>query len=284
MQARPILRLSSHARPHYKRPAAFRGGIGVFMITDPLFYLAAIPGVLLAGLAKGGFGGALGMLAVPLMALVISPVQAAAIMLPILISMDVVGLIAWRGTFDRRAIAIVLPAALLGIGVGWATAAWVTEAHVRLIVGIVALMFTADYMLGGAKRLEPKPHNRAKGTFWGAVTGFTSFVSHAGGPPFQMYMLPLRLDPKLFAGTAIMVFAVVNAVKVVPYFFLGQFSTANLWTSATLLPLAPLATLAGVFLVKRVRADLFYRFVYAALFAIGLKLVWDGASGILSQL
>lgn len=250
------------------------------MITDPLFYLAAIPGVLLTGMAKGGFGGALGMLTVPLMALVISPVQAAAIMLPILICMDIVGLIAWRGIYDSRAIAIMLPAAMLGIAAAWATAAWVTEAHVRLIVGVVSLWFAADYWLGGSKRMEPKPHNRAKGTFWGAVAGFTSFVSHAGGPPFQMYMLPLRLDPKVFAGTAIIVFAVVNAVKVVPYFFLGQFSAANLWTSAVLLPLAPLATLLGVRLVKTVRPDTFYRIVYIALFVISLKLIWDGIWGL----
>lgn len=250
------------------------------MITDPLFYLAAIPGVLLTGMAKGGFGGALSMLTVPLMALVISPVQAAAIMLPILICMDIVGLIAWRGIYDSRAIAIMLPAAMLGIAAAWATAAWVTEAHVRLIVGVVSLWFAADYWLGGSKRMEPKPHNRAKGTFWGAVAGFTSFVSHAGGPPFQMYMLPLRLDPKVFAGTAIIVFAVVNAVKVVPYFFLGQFSAANLWTSAVLLPLAPLATLLGVRLVKTVRPDTFYRIVYIALFVISLKLIWDGIWGL----
>jgi uncharacterized membrane protein YfcA len=246
------------------------------MITDPWFYVAAVPGILLAGMAKGGFGGALGMLAVPLMALVIPPVQAAAIMLPILIVMDLVGLIAWRGTFDRRAVAIVLPAALVGVAVGWATAAWVTEAHVRLIVGIVVVLFTLNHWYGGAARREPRSHNRLKGWFWGVVSGFTSFVSHAGGPPFQMYMLPLRLDPKLFAGTAILVFSVVNAVKVVPYFFLGQFSTENLWTSAALLPLAPLATLAGVVLVRRIRPEMFYGITYMVLFAIGLKLIWDG--------
>jgi len=254
------------------------------MLTDPLFYAIAIPGVLLAGMAKGGFGGALGMLAVPMMALVISPVQAAAIMLPILITMDIVGLIAWRGVFDRATIFIIVPAAIVGIAIGWATAAWVTEAHVRLIVGIVAVMFTLNYAFGGADRTQPKPHNRPKGSFWGAVTGFVSFVSHAGGPPLQMYVLPLRLDPKLFAGTAIICFAVINAVKVVPYFFLGQFSTANLWTSAALLPFAPVATLFGVWLVKRIEPAPFYRITYAALFVIGLKLIWDGAAAIVAGL
>lgn len=251
------------------------------MIDDPLFYLVAIPGVLLAGLSKGGLGGSIGMLAVPLMALVISPVQAVAIMLPILIVMDMVGLIAWRGTFDRRSIAIVLPAAMLGTGIGWATAAYVTEGQVRLLVGAIVIAFTANYFLGGAKRLDPKPHNTVKGTFWGAVAGFTSFVSHAGGPPFQMYMLPLRLDPKLFAGTAIIIFSGINLSKVVPYYFLGQFSATNLWTSAALMPLAPLATLFGVWLIKRIRPDAFYRIMYALLFVVGCKLIWDGAKDLM---
>ena len=246
------------------------------MITDPLFYAVAIPAILLTGLAKGGFGGAIGMLSVPLMALVIPPVQAAAIMLPILMMMDAVGLIAWRGTFDRTAIAILVPAGLVGTAIGWATAAYVTEAHIRLIVGAVAVLFTAQYFLAGSAGHVPKRHDRVKGTFWGTLAGFTSFVSHAGGPPFQMYMLPLRLDPKLYAGTAILVFSIVNASKLVPYYVLGQFSADNLWTSAVLLPLAPVATLCGVWLVKRIRPDPFYRVMYAALLVIGCKLIWDG--------
>jgi uncharacterized membrane protein YfcA len=250
------------------------------MIEDPLFYMAAIPAVLLVGLSKGGFGGGLALLSLPIMALIISPIQAAAIMLPILILMDMIGLIAWRGVFDRKCLMILTPAAMVGIGVGWATAAYVTSAHVRLIVGVVALMFWLDYMLGGGKTREPRAHNPRKGWFWGAMSGFTSFVSHAGGPPFQMYVLPLRLDPKMLAGTAIIFFSIVNAVKVVPYLALGQFSPVNLMTSAVLLPLAPLGTLAGVRLVKIVPQATFYRITYSVVFVISLKLIWDGLNGL----
>lgn len=111
------------------------------------------------------------------------------------------------------------------------------------------------------------------------IAGFTSFVSHAGGPPFQMYVLPLKLDKTLYAGTGVIFFAVVNAVKLPPYFALGQFSAANLMTSAMLIPLAPLATFAGAWLVKRVDQTLFYRITYAALIPVGLKLIWDGIAG-----
>ncbi|ADZ69317.1 sulfite exporter TauE/SafE family protein [Polymorphum gilvum] len=246
-------------------------------ITDPIFYAAAIPAVILAGLSKGGFGGSIGMLAVPLMALVIPPLQAAGIMLPILLVMDAVGLFAYRGTFDRRTLLILLPAGVAGVGIGWATAAWVEDAHVRLIVGVIALLFVADYLLGGARSREPRPQRTGPGLLWGSVAGFTSFVSHTGGPPFQLYVVPLRLAPAVFAGTAVIFFSVINAIKLVPYFYLGQFDATNLVTSAVLLPLAPLATLAGVRLVRLVDQGLFYRLIYAFMAIVGLKLVWDGA-------
>lgn len=251
-------------------------------ISDPLFYAAAIPAVVLAGMSKGGFGGAMAMLAVPLIALVISPVQAAGIMLPILVVMDVVGLIAYRGHADRRSLWILLPPAMVGIALGWATAAFVNEAFVRLLVGSMALIFVADYLVRKGKARGASQHDRVKGSIWGTIAGFTSFVSHTGGPPFQLYMVPLRLDPMLFAGTAVIFFAAVNAVKLIPYFFLGQFDTTNLATSAVLLPLAPLSTLLGVWLVKVVRADIFYRFIYVMMVVVGVKLIWDGAQALLT--
>jgi len=245
-------------------------------IADPWFYAAAIPAVFVVGLSKGGFGGTLAMLGVPAMALVVSPVQAAGIMLPILVVMDVIALIAYRGKADRRTLVILLPAAMVGIGVGWATAAYVNETFVTLLIGVLSLLFVADYMVKGKVAEKPAPHNLPKGLLWGSVAGFTSFVSHTGGPPFQLYTLPLRLAPTLFAGTAVIFFATVNAVKLVPYFMLGQFDGTNLMTALVLLPIAPLATLAGVRLVRIIDPDLFYKIIYALMSVIGLKLVYDG--------
>ncbi len=252
------------------------------MITDPWFYVVAIPAVLLVGMSKGGFGGTLSMLGVPLMALVISPIKAAAILLPILIVMDMVGVASYRNVFDRRSITIMLPAAVVGIGVGWATARFFDEQLVRLVIGASALIFAIDFWRKPAEvRQTAQPHNAPKGVFWGSLTGFTSFLAHAGAPPYQMYMLPLRLEPLVFAGTSVVFFTTVNLIKTVPYFFLGQFSGENLMTSAVLLPLAPLATLAGVWLVKRVPKGPFYTFTYACFFIASLKLIWDGVSGLL---
>ncbi len=251
------------------------------MITDPFFYAVAIPAVVIVGLSKGGLGGGVALLGVPLMALAVPPLQAAGIMLPILMVMDAVALASFRGSFDRRSLGILLPAGLVGIAIGWLTAAWVTEEAVRLIVGIVALLFTLDHWFRSGRQPAPADHNPPKGMFWGALSGFTSFVSHAGGPPFQMYMLPRRLDPKLFAGTAVAFFAAVNAVKVVPYLALGHLAPTNLATSLVLAPLAALAAFAGTRLVRIIPREAFYRITYAAVFVVSLKLIWDGATGLI---
>ncbi|MCI5074658.1 sulfite exporter TauE/SafE family protein [Oricola sp.] len=252
------------------------------IITDPYFYAAAIPAVIFVGLSKGGFGGAMALIGMPLMALVVSPIKAAAIMLPILIVMDMVSLWTWRGVFDGRTLKIMLPAAIVGIGIGWLTATWVTAAHVRLLVGAIALLFVADYL---RQRImdtgkQPLAHNPIKGQILGIIAGFTSFVSHAGGPPYQFYALPLRQDPKVFVGTSVIFFSVVNAVKLVPYFALGQFDPTNLATSAVLMPVAPVATLTGAWIVRRIDRSVFYPFMYTMILVVGAKLVYDGWTGL----
>ena len=243
------------------------------MITDPIFYFAAIPAVIIVGLSKGGFGG-IALLAVPILSLVADPIKSAAIMLPILLAMDVVALWIYRGLYDRSSLIALLPAAMLGIFFGWLTAAWVTADFVRFVVGTISILFTLDHWL----KFRPAFHGRPgpiKGLICGAGAGFTSFIAHAGAPPFQFYMIPIRLEPRVFVGTGVIFFAVVNAVKVLPYTLLGQFETENLLTSLVLLPLAPLSTLAGFALVKIISVDLFYRITYLIVFVIGLKLIWD---------
>lgn len=252
------------------------------MISDPVFYAFAILAVIVVGLAKGGFGGPLAMLGVPIMALAISPVKAAAILLPILLVMDAVSVASYRRRFDRETLGMVLPGALVGIAIGWAMAGFLNDELIRLVIGLIALAFIVDFIRKpSSQRKVARPHNRVKGTFWGTVAGFTSFLAHAGGPPYQMYALPLRLEPVVFAATSVIFFATVNVFKVIPYFFLGQFNAENLTTSLALLPLAPLATLAGVWLVKRVPKEPFYAFTYGCFFLASVKLIWDGVSGLL---
>jgi uncharacterized membrane protein YfcA len=238
--------------------------------------------VLLTGLSKGGLGGAFALLGVPILALVMPPVQAAALLLPVLLMMDAVGLWTWRGSFDRRVLRLMLPSAVAGIAVGGLAAAVTSEAMVRLFVGLVAVLFVARTLLhagGGTAAPGDRPW---LARVCGATAGFTSFVAHAGGPPFQVYVLPLRLDPKVYTGTSVIFFATVNALKVVPYAALGQFDRVTLVSALLLLPLAVAATLAGAFVVRRMRAQVFYPLMNAMILLVGAKLIWDGVAGLLS--
>jgi uncharacterized membrane protein YfcA len=250
------------------------------MITDPWFFAVAIPAIVITGLSKGGFLGGVGGLAVPMMSLVISPVQAAGIMLPILIAMDWVGVWAYRRDWSGPNLRILLPASAVGIMIGWATAAYVTESHVRLLVGLIGLIFTLNHFFRLKPRGTAPGPSVIKGGFWGALSGFTSFVSHAGGPPYSVYMLPQRLPNVIFAGTSVMLFTAINLIKVPPYIFLGQFNAENLKTVAVLLPIAPIAIGAGVWLTRRVPQEPFYKIAYSCLFVISCKLVWDGGRSL----
>ncbi len=254
------------------------------LITDPWFYAAAIPAVLLFGIAKGGFGGGLGAAAVPLMALVISPVQAAAILLPILCLMDLVTLWAYRGRWNRAELRLLLPASLAGIFVGALSFEYLSADGIRLCVGIVAVSFTLHYW---ANRLRPAAGDlpdfpRSAGIPAASVAGFTSFIAHAGGPPLNMYMLRRPLDRTAFVATSAVFFALVNYVKLIPYGWLGQLSADNLATSAALAVFAPVGVYTGVWLHKRVTDRLFFRFVYIFLFLLGLKLIYDAVTGMMA--
>lgn len=247
------------------------------MITDPFFYLVAIPAVLIVGISKGGLGGGLGLVAVPLMAMAVPPTTAAAIMLPILCLMDLVGLWKFRGRGDRRSLSILLPAALVGILLGTLSFRYLTDDHIRLIVGTIAISFTLNYYLRRSSR-ETRDQSRLRGSFWGALSGFTSFSVHAGGAPLNIYLLPLRLEKSAYIATTIVFFAAVNYIKLVPYAMLGQFNGSLLLTSASLAVLAPVGVLTGAWLQHRINERLFYHLCYAFLMLAGVKLLYDAFS------
>jgi uncharacterized membrane protein YfcA len=251
------------------------------MIENPWFYMVAIPAVLLTGISKGGFAGGLGLMAVPAMALTIPPIQAAGIMLPILIVMDLIGVWAYRTSWDGKNLSILLPGAVIGIGLGTLTAGFFDDAQIRLLVGLVAVSFVLDATLRKNAVATPRDPNRPGGTFWGTVAGFTSFVAHAGSPPFQIYMLPQKPDKSIYVGTSVMFFTVVNLVKLPPYYFLGQLAPGNLTTSLVLLPLAPIGMALGIWAHKSLAPEPFFKLVYWLVFLVGLKLIWDGLSSLL---
>ena len=238
-----------------------------------LFFAVAGAAAFFVGASKGGLP-MVGVLGVPLLALVMPPVAAAALLLPVYIVSDMVGLWAYRREYSPRNLAILIPAMIFGVGVGWATAKITEEWMVTLMVGLVGLYYCATVVFRKANA-PPKRADIPRGIFWGAIAGFTSFVSHTGGPPYQTYVLPQKLPKMMFAGTSTIVFAVINLVKLVPYWALGQFNTGNLEAAAMLSPVAVAGALLGYKLTSILPERLFFRLVEVALFVISLKLIYD---------
>jgi uncharacterized membrane protein YfcA len=250
------------------------------VISDPFFYAVAIPAVLVMGVSKGGFGSGLGIIATPMVALAVPTPQAAAIMLPILLVMDATGLLAYRGTFHRRNLGLLLAGGVTGILLGALTFRFFSEALIRLLLGAMALAFVAYRLRQGGTAAPAVVPSAAKGFFWSTVSGLTSTIAHAGGPPLSVYLLPQKLDKAILVGTTVVFFAVINVVKLVPYLWLGLFDARNLLTSLVLVPLAPFGIWLGVWLMRRLSQELFYRIAYAMLAIVGAKLLWDGARAL----
>lgn len=245
------------------------------MITDPWFYAVAFPSVLIIGMSKGGFGPGSGLIALPLMALVLPPLQAAAIMLPVLCAMDLAGLWGFRGKWDRENMKIILPGAMFGLLLGWLAAGYVSNSGVEIMVGIVAVWFSLQKWLKRGISAPTTP-SWPRGLFWSACSGITSFIAHAGGPPLQVYLLPQRMDKTVFVATTVVFFAVMNYVKLIPYWLLGQFTPSNLGTGLVLVPVAVGGVYLGMWLHHKMSDALFYRIVYGIVFLCGVKLLYDG--------
>ena len=249
------------------------------IITDPLFYAVAIPAIVALGLSKGGFAG-IGVLATPLTALYLPPLEAAALILPVLIVQDAISVWWYRKDYDPWNLKVLLPGALVGMGLAWIFAAYVSDAALRISVGMIGISFVIYSMFAHIPAEGRKP-NAAGGVFWGAVSGFTSFLSQAGGPPFQVHTLPQRMPKLTLVGTTTIFFAIVNALKIGPYFALGQFSAVNFATSLLLLPLAVAANALGIWLVRVTPMELFYRIAYTLVFCVSVMLLWQGVTGLM---
>ena len=256
------------------RPATIRR-LDFPLITDWQFYAVAIPAVLLLGVSKSGFGAGFGSLAVPIMALAVTVPQAAAILMPILFVMDVMGLAAYRKHFDWKLLRFLIPLGLVGTVVGTLSFRLLDALLVAGIVGVFTLAFLAQRLLFPPRADSPPPPKWV-GAVLTATSGFTSFVAHAGGPPINAYLIPMRLPPLAFTATMAVFFAVLNLSKWIPYAWLGLLDMRNMATSAALMPFAPIGVVVGVKLAHRIQPVLFYRLIYLGMLLTGVKLVYDG--------
>jgi uncharacterized membrane protein YfcA len=240
-------------------------------------WLVAAFAVLITGISKSGLGGALGGLAVPFLSLWISPRNAAAVMLPILIAMDMVGIRAWSGKADWRDLKVLIPGAVVGIVLGTLAFGVMSDQLVKGLIGLIAVGFTLDRLLRhrGQATTEQRPP-RIFGWLSGVGAGFTSTLAHAGGPPVMIYLLSWRQPRETFVATTVFFFSVINLAKLPFYIALGLFSIDTLTMSALLLPLVPVGVWIGMRLLQRIPERPFYLFATAALGLSGVKLLWDG--------
>jgi uncharacterized protein len=253
--------------------------VNVAGLADPtLFYALAVLGVLLAGFSKASAAGGVGMLAVPLMSIAIAPQHAAAIMLPLLCALDLLGLWAYRGHSDFKLLRQLVPGAIVGVAIGALVFKTLDVRWVKALLGVECLVF-AVHRLVGARRFDRLPgakQSRIKAAFWSMVSGFTSTLAHAGGPPLLQYLLPLKLDKMYMVATTVYFFTVVNYVKLLPYAWLDLLDRSNLGTSLMLVPVVPLGYWIGLTFTRRIPEKPFYTFVNWSLVATGSKLLWDG--------
>lgn len=235
------------------------------------FWLLAIIGVLITGISKSGFAGGIGVIAVPLLSLSVSPMQAAAIMLPLLLIMDYFSMRIWWGKQDAVILKLLIPPALLGIVVGYLLFDHLNETSLKLQLGILSLVFAIWGLTKGIK-LRIFKTNTA-GRFFASIAGFTSFIAHAGGPPFNAYMIPLKLPKEAYLATSVIFFGIINLVKVLPYAMLNQLSFSNLQVAILLIPIAWIGVKLGVIIQKYLNDDLFYKIILWMLMGIGIKLI-----------
>lgn len=244
------------------------------MITDPIFYCLAVPAVILVGLSKGGFAG-LSVLSLPLISLAISPVQGAAIMLPILIFQDFISTYAYWRKWDAPNVRILLPASFVGVGLGYVMAAQLPGGAVEIALGLIAAGFGVKSLLGKSAQPGGKL-SRISGWLCGIGGGFTSMIANTGAPLHQIFLMPQRLPRDVFVGTQQIIWTVINCAKVVPFLALSQLTPGNLTTALVLFPLALVSTIVGIWLVRRVSGDQLYTVIYWLLLPVGAMLVCQG--------
>jgi uncharacterized membrane protein YfcA len=232
---------------------------------------------LLIGMSKGGLP-LVGMMSVPVLSLVMSPVKAAVLLLPLFVISDAVGVWLYRKQYSLVNLKILVPAGVVGVMVGWFTAAMISELTIKFLIGLVGVSFCLQTWFKRGQADAPQDASVPKGVFWGGLAGFTSFIAHAGGPPFQIFMLPQKLPKAEFAGTATILFAIINLAKIGPYQNLSPYSEADVWKIAVLVPFALMGTFLGAYLTKRIADAWFFKLVQSGLFLLSLKLIWDALS------
>lgn len=246
------------------------------IITDPWFYVFAIPAILITGISKAGFGSGSGGIAVPMMSQVVAPSAAAGITLPILIVMDILGIRAYRGKWSVAALKPMIAPAVLGIVIGGLMFGVLSVKATKALLGAIAVSFALYQLLPVLRDLKSWLPSPTRPWIWCTLSGFTSTLAHAGGPPCTIYLWPKNLDRVTFVATTVVFFTLVNLVKLVPYALLGQLNFGNLAMALVLMPLAPLGVWIGVRINRWLSEAAFKNTMLALTFVFGCRLLFEG--------
>ena len=246
------------------------------METYTYWFLVTLAAVFV-GMGKGGLP-VIATLGVPSLSLIMSPITAAGLLLPVYIVSDIFALSAYRRDFSWPVLRIGMLGMTLGVIIGGLTASFVIEWVVTLLIGLMGFLFALDQLIRKKQSQAKKAAQikSTKGYFWCTIAGFTSFISHTGGPPWQIFTIPLGLAKSVFVGTSVIVFSYCNVIKLIPYIWLGQIDTSSIKISLIMIMPATVAVYIGVKLVKLIPEDTFFKIVTWALFCISIKLIWDG--------
>lgn len=264
----------------HERIAPIRNFLGSLRLLtlDWMFFAAAIPAVMLAGVSKGGFGSGASFASASILTLVIEPGMALGVMLPLLMLIDVATLRPYWGKWNAQSATLLVLGGLPGVALGAALYQIAKPDVFRVLIGVIAISFVG-WQLSKAKAMVAQFGKQMPawvGALAGVVAGFTSFVSHAGGPPAAVYLLAKPINKTEYQATTVLVFWFINVAKAIPYAFLGMFTMQSGVASLMLAPLALLGAWVGVRAHRAVPEKLFFALTYVLLCATGVKLIWDG--------
>lgn len=250
------------------------------LVLDGAFFAVAIPAVLFAGISKGGFGSGAAFASASILALVLEPGLALGVMLPLLMLVDAVTLRPYWRRWSWPDAKLMILGGIPGVGLGVAVFRVADADVLRFLIGGISIAFVVWHMGQKAGWFRPAQSrlSASAGLWAGLVAGFSSFVSHAGGPPAAMYLLSQRLDKTTYQATTVLIFWAINIVKFVPYAVLGMFTMQTALANAALAPVAIAGAWIGVRLHHAVPERLFFQLTYVLLTATGSKLIWDAVT------
>ncbi|MBE1285806.1 MAG: TSUP family transporter [Rhodobacteraceae bacterium] len=248
------------------------------MQLDLMFFAFAVPSVVFAGVSKGGFGSGAAFASASILAIILTPGQALALMLPLLMLIDVAALRPYWRRWNLRASSLIIMGGMPGVVLGALIYRMVNDDVMRVMIGAISVGFVV-WQLVGVKLMQRRRRLQfgdGVGLVSGFAAGFASFVSHAGGPPAAVYLLSQRLSKTEYQASTVLIFWILNAVKFGFYAVLGLFTVETLWANVLLAPFALFGTWLGVRMHFRIPEWAFFAVTYVLLTVTGIKLIWDG--------